>query len=190
MRIIIKRLLGCAVILALAAVMLAKAADITELKLCRNKFHNFFEHAEDFDVLFIGSSHMVNGVFPLELWHDYGITSFNLGGHANHIPTTYWEYMNALDYADPDISKFHNPIYGLLARSDAVVRICDSSFHMVEICRRKRRDTINPSCFCISHYFAPFAFLAGFFSAFGSAFGATAFIIERISASLLSLSVI
>ena len=61
MRIIIKRLLGCAVILALAAVMLAKAADITELKLCRNKFHNFFEHAEDFDVLFIGSSHMVNG---------------------------------------------------------------------------------------------------------------------------------
>ena len=103
MRKIIKRLLGCAVILALAAVMLAKAADITELKLCRNKFHNFFEHAEDFDVLFIGSSHMVNGVFPLELWHDYGITSFNLGGHANHIPTTYWEYMNALDYADPDI---------------------------------------------------------------------------------------
>jgi hypothetical protein len=103
MRKIAKRLIGCAAILVLIAVMLAKAADVTELKLSRIKFHNFFEHAEEFDVLFIGSSHMVNGVFPLELWHDHGITSFNLGGHANHIPTTYWEYMNALDYADPDV---------------------------------------------------------------------------------------
>lgn len=103
MRKIAKRLIGCAAILVLTAVMLAKAADVTELKLSRIKFYNFFEHAEEFDVLFIGSSHMVNGVFPLELWHDHGITSFNLGGHANHIPTTYWEYMNALDYADPDV---------------------------------------------------------------------------------------
>ena len=103
MRKITKRILSCAAVLLLTAAMLAKAADVTELKLSRIKFHNFFEHAEEFDVLFIGSSHMVNGVFPLELWHDYGITSFNLGGHGNHIPTTYWEYMNALDYADPDI---------------------------------------------------------------------------------------
>ena len=65
------------------------------------KYGPFFEHAKDYDVLFMGSSHMINAVYPMELWEHYGITSYNLGGHQNQLPTTYWVTENALDYAHP-----------------------------------------------------------------------------------------
>ena len=39
----------------------------------------------------------------MELWKEYGITSYNLSGHAHSIPTSYWVMMNALDYAHPGL---------------------------------------------------------------------------------------
>lgn len=63
----------------------------------------FMENADDIDVLFLGTSHMINAVFPMELWNDYGIASYNMAGHANTIPDSYWVMMNALDYSDPEL---------------------------------------------------------------------------------------
>ncbi len=68
-----------------------------------SKYHTFYEQREDFDVLFFGTSHVEDGVFPMELWKDYGITSYNLGGSGNSVPTNYWILVNALDYANPDL---------------------------------------------------------------------------------------
>lgn len=53
----------------------------------------------DFDVLFMGTSHVLDGIFPMELWNDYGIVSYNCGGNANQLPTTYHVMDNVLkDY--------------------------------------------------------------------------------------------
>ena len=35
----------------------------------------FFAENTDVDVLFLGTSHVINGIFPMQLWKDFGITS-------------------------------------------------------------------------------------------------------------------
>ena len=87
----------------LSVIMLQKASDIMQRKASDYKYIPFFEHAQDYDVLFMGTSHVINAVFPMELWNDYGITSYNFGGHANQLATTYWVMKNSLDYAKPKV---------------------------------------------------------------------------------------
>ena len=42
-------------------------------------------------------------MFPMRLWNEYGIVSYNFGGHDNRMPTTYWVMKNALEYTDPKV---------------------------------------------------------------------------------------
>jgi len=99
----IKKITGCIVATTLIVFVLAKSTDILEKKSSDYKYIPFFEHAEDIDVLFLGTSHMLNAVYPMELYNDYGITSYNFGGHANSLATTYWVMENALDYCKPKV---------------------------------------------------------------------------------------
>lgn len=74
-----------------------------EEKGAYGKNGDFLNVADECDVLFLGSSHATLAVYPLELWHDYGITSYNLSGYGCPLPLSYWLFMNALDYADPKV---------------------------------------------------------------------------------------
>lgn len=74
------------------------------------RYSPFFEQKENYDVLFLGTSHVQFGVLPMELWDRYGMVSYNLSGNANQIATSYWVLENALDYTTPklvvmDVSK-------------------------------------------------------------------------------------
>ena len=101
MSIKLKRIASCLIIVCLTVAMLSVLTDITEKKSSVEKYFHFFEQDSDFDVLFMGSSKVINAVFPMELWNDYGIVSYNMGGHANAIPTSYWVLRNALKYTTP-----------------------------------------------------------------------------------------
>lgn len=94
------------VVVALIAAGLLYLADLTERKESINKFGEFYEQKEDFDVLFVGQSHVLNGIFPMELWNDYGIVSYNLAGHGNRPATTYWVMKNALQHTNPKLVVF------------------------------------------------------------------------------------
>lgn len=96
-------LFSCLAVLLLCAVILCPLTKLTERKASIEKYHDFFEQEADFDVLFMGSSHVLNAVFPMELWHDYGIISYNFGGHSSMIPTSYWTMENALEQTDPKL---------------------------------------------------------------------------------------
>ncbi len=74
-----------------------------ELKSSHIKYDDFFECGDSTDVLFLGSSHMINAVFPDILWEDYGITSYNLANHGELLPTSYEVLKNALDYSKPQV---------------------------------------------------------------------------------------
>lgn len=63
----------------------------------------FMEEEKDFDVLFFGTSHMIDGMFPMELWNQYGIFSYNLAGPNNSIAASYWELVNVLDHKKPKL---------------------------------------------------------------------------------------
>ena len=101
MGMILKRIVSCLIVVCLTAAMLAGLTNLTESKSSLEKYTQFFDQKADFDVLFMGSSKVINAILPMELWNDYGIVSYNMGGHANTIPTSYWVLRNALDYTTP-----------------------------------------------------------------------------------------
>ncbi len=98
-----KRLIGSAVFIALAIALTLGAGQILKRKAADYKYASFYAQDEDFDVLFFGTSHVIDGIFPTTLWHDHGIVSYNFGGHANLMPVTYWQMVNALDYTTPQL---------------------------------------------------------------------------------------
>lgn len=67
------------------------------------KNDDFYSYKGNYDVLFLGTSHVVMGVSPMELWHDYGMASYNLANHGQWIPIDYWVLKNALDYTKPKL---------------------------------------------------------------------------------------
>lgn len=97
------RIISCALTICLLIVSLNYLTNIMERKESIKKYQPFFAQEADFDVLFMGTSHVLYGIFPMELWNDYGITSYNFGGHSNRIPNDYWIIENALDYTSPKL---------------------------------------------------------------------------------------
>ena len=103
MRKILSAIISFVIVGLLVVCGLSGLSDITERKESKNKFSDFYEQEENYDVLFIGSSHVLNGVFPMELWKDYGIVSYNLSGHGSRGAVNYWILKNALEYTTPKL---------------------------------------------------------------------------------------
>lgn len=61
------------------------------------KYDAFFEEKQPFDVFFLGTSHMMDSVMPMELWRDFGFTSYNLANPAETLEATYWTLRLALE---------------------------------------------------------------------------------------------
>ena len=143
---IIRRIISCIILLALLIFVLRKETVIMERKDSNYKYEPFFEHAKDMDVLFFGNSHVVNGIFPMELWDEYGITSYNFGGHANQIATTYWVMENALDYAKPKVVVVDcNQLDSMLKTSDnfSYVHISFDAFPLSKTKIKAANDLLN-----------------------------------------------
>lgn len=87
----------------LTVLFVAITANITERKASKAKNSVFFKDKTEYDVLFYGSSHMVDAIYPMEMWDKEGIVAYNLGGNGNRIPTSYWIFKNSLDYAKPEV---------------------------------------------------------------------------------------
>ena len=90
------------IFLTLAALGMAKR--VLGRKDSEFKYKPFFRTNTEYDVLFFGTSHVIDGIFPMQLWHDYGITSYNFGEHGTPIPTSYWIMRNAVRYHKPKIA--------------------------------------------------------------------------------------
>lgn len=100
---VINNFITLIMVVSLTASVLVRISEICQMKQPIYTYGPFVESKEDTDVLFLGSSRMINSVFPMLLWKDYGITSYNLGAHANLIPATYWEMENAFAVKQPKL---------------------------------------------------------------------------------------
>lgn len=67
-------------------------------KASQEQYEQFFQSDQEFDVLFLGSSHVINGVSPLDLYREYGITSFNLSMHGNYVASGYYLLKESLEW--------------------------------------------------------------------------------------------
>lgn len=97
------RIVEVVLTIALTSSLLFCATNVCERKVSKYRFGSFFDNKEEYDVMFYGSSHMINAVFPNYLWRDYGISAYNFGAHADYIPSTYWVMRNTFDYVNPKL---------------------------------------------------------------------------------------
>ena len=97
----LKRILRVLFTLVLTCVMVGIAAHMLERKDGDIKYRAFLEEENNYDILFMGTSHVIDAVYPMELWHDSGYTSYNLANHSTTLAASYWMLVNALDHTEP-----------------------------------------------------------------------------------------
>ncbi len=56
-----------------------------------------------YDVIFAGSSHMNNAVYPMLLWEEYGFTSFNNAQSGEILPVSYYTCKEAIEKYHPQV---------------------------------------------------------------------------------------
>lgn len=61
----------------------------------------YAEPADTLDVLYLGSSYMRNGISPLEIWHDYGITGYARTGSQQAPIVSYYLLKEAFQTQSP-----------------------------------------------------------------------------------------
>lgn len=67
------------------------------------KYKPFFECKTDIDVMFFGSSHILTGIYPMQLWKEFGITSYNFGNSGSKIKPSYETMTVATEYKKPKV---------------------------------------------------------------------------------------
>lgn len=88
-------------ILLIVLIICTVAGSITKRKDSDRKYTDFKENARNIDVLFIGSSHVLNGINPAVIYSETGITSYNMGKPGGMVPESYWTYKLARQYGKP-----------------------------------------------------------------------------------------
>ena len=99
----LKNLISSIIVIDMIVFGIVGMSHLTERKDSQNKYASFYNEESNIDVFFLGSSHMLNGVYPMELWKDYGIVSYNMGGHGSRLITSYWMLKNGMDYHTPKL---------------------------------------------------------------------------------------
>lgn len=97
------RILGIVLCLSIFLGSLSLFSFLTVHKKSTYYFKPFLQNAGQYDVLFMGTSHMNDGVFPLQLWSEYGVAAYNCSTPGRTIPVSYWNLVNALDYSSPKL---------------------------------------------------------------------------------------
>lgn len=80
-----------------------KSSEVLELKKSHESYSDFWEEPTDYDVWFMGTSHMLYAVSPMQLYSDYGIKSYNIAAPSSRLPQIYWTFMCALEYDEPEV---------------------------------------------------------------------------------------
>ena len=103
-KVIIKSIVSVVLFLVLLAVCTYNVDRTLKDKGNFLKYESFYEEDEPFDVLFFGSSRMLDGVYPMELWDEFGLTSYNMAQHSEGIKVSYWQMKNAFQYNTPKVA--------------------------------------------------------------------------------------
>lgn len=98
-----KRVFSILGLIIVFSMMLTSVSKIVKYKYSDEKYRIFYDNPTDFDVLFFGASVVHYSEYPMQLWHDYGITSYNMGNDSERLSMTYYNILNALDYANPKL---------------------------------------------------------------------------------------
>lgn len=85
---------------------------LLEYKEAREKYTDFYAAETNFDVIFMGTSHTYGTLYPMELWKEYGITSYNWGYNHCAVAENYHLMLEIVKRTQPKV--FVVDLYGLL----------------------------------------------------------------------------
>lgn len=91
-----RRIYAAVCVAGLLCLGIGTADHILNRKFSAWKLRPFYESELSFDVLYFGTSHVYDGLSPLVLWKEYGITSYNLGFNSGELALSYWNLKLAL----------------------------------------------------------------------------------------------
>lgn len=98
-----KRIVSVLVFCFLVILMIAGLDRMFARTYSYEKYGDYYKEKQNIDVLFFGTSHMINGVFPMEIWDEYGIVSYNMANHSETICVNYWQLKEALKRNTPKV---------------------------------------------------------------------------------------
>ena len=98
-----KRTIQVLGVVLVTSILLSYVSKLTKRKYSDIKYRNFFNQTEDYDVLFFGPSTTKYSIYPMQLWNDFGITSYNFGNDSERLTMTYYDAINVLDYVTPKV---------------------------------------------------------------------------------------
>lgn len=98
-----KRVLSSIGFFFLLFIVLSYVINLLEHKESKIQYEQYFEQAEDIDVIFLGTSHMYNSVLPQVLWKEYGITSYNWGYSNCTVAENYYILQALLEVHKPEV---------------------------------------------------------------------------------------
>lgn len=99
---ILARLFGALVFLALAAALFAWCTGVFRDKTNAELIRPYYDEPDNsLDIVFVGSSHMMCGIYPMELYENHGYTSCVFCSSAQVIPQTYYQTVAALETQTP-----------------------------------------------------------------------------------------
>ncbi len=98
-----KRILTTLATIALLIAVLFGLTRLLEDKISYREKGDYFAADGDYDVFFFGVSHVQNGVLPMEMWREYGISSYNWG-YSNSTPAqNYYLLREVLKESEPKV---------------------------------------------------------------------------------------
>ena len=101
----VKRILSVVAFLLVFVLVYRQVSWVLQEKVDKcDRLHSFFQQpANSLDVVFVGSSHIHYSVYPNQLWHDYGFTSYDASSPAQAIPVSYYLIKETVEKKHPQI---------------------------------------------------------------------------------------
>ena len=100
----LKRAVGAVVFLAILAVMVLRLDSALKLIQEDNLCGRYYDYPDDtFDVTFLGSSFALYGIYPMELYRDFGIASYNLSTGNQSIEASYYLAKESIEKDHPEL---------------------------------------------------------------------------------------
>ncbi len=107
----ITNLMRGVIVIVIMAVVFQVCTQLLENKSAQKKYADFFQSETNYDVIFLGTSHTLNTILPMEVWRETGISSYNWG-HSNCTPAvSYYLIEEIVKYTDPKLVVLD--LYGL-----------------------------------------------------------------------------
>ncbi|MBE5803030.1 MAG: hypothetical protein E7316_00785 [Clostridiales bacterium] len=99
----VKWLLSCVAFLCVVALLVVSLGDVFMEKAGSGNVISIYDKDAKYDVVFVGTSHVVSGVYPMEMWESHGLASYNYAQVGQPFGITYHYAREAIEVARPKL---------------------------------------------------------------------------------------